>query len=91
MFTQMSLRRWSTPLTMGSFVLMSGTGMLMFFEWNPGLTTVVHQWFSWFFLVGAAGHVAVNIRPLKTHFKSRWGKTSVGTVDAHPEPTILAR
>lgn len=49
----------------------------MFFEWNHGLTTVVHQWFSWLFLAGASGHIAANFRPLKNHLKSRWGKASL--------------
>ncbi|SON53664.1 hypothetical protein HDIA_0123 [Hartmannibacter diazotrophicus] len=77
MAKSLSLRTWSTPLTIGSFVLMSITGVLMFFEWNPGLVTVVHQWFSWFFLLGAGGHIAVNIRPFKAHLRSTWGKSSV--------------
>jgi hypothetical protein len=75
-------RTWATTLTIGSFILMSATGVLMFFEWNPGPTTVVHQWFSWFFLVGAGGHIAANLRPFKNHLKSRWGKASVAVFTA---------
>ena len=37
------IKTWATPLTLGSFVLMGGTGVLMFFEQDAGLTTVVHQ------------------------------------------------
>lgn len=73
----MTVRTWATPLTIGAFILMATTGILMFFDWNRGLTTVVHQWFSWFFLLGAGGHIAANMRPLKNHLKSRWGKASV--------------
>jgi len=73
------LHIWATPLTIGAFFLMSTTGVLMFFDWNPGLTTVVHQWFSWLFLAAAAGHIAVNVRPFKNHLKSRWGKASLAT------------
>jgi hypothetical protein len=71
------LRTWATPLTIGAFFLMSATGVLMFFEWERGLTAVVHQWFSWLFLAGAGGHIAANVRPFKNHLKSRWGKASV--------------
>ncbi len=71
------MRTWATPLIIGAFVLMAGTGATMFFNWNHGLTTVVHQWFSWLFLFGASGHIAANIRPLKNHLRSRWGKASV--------------
>jgi len=71
------LRRWATPLTIGSFVLMTGTGIPMFFDLDTGLITVVHQWFSWTFLLGAGVHIAVNFRPFKLHLKSRWGMTSI--------------
>lgn len=74
---KITLRSWATPLTVGSFLLMSGTGVLMFFEWEPGLMTVVHQWFSWLLLAGAGAHIAVNIRPFKNHLKSRWGRSSI--------------
>lgn len=77
MLKAVSLRTWSTPLTIGSFILMSVTGVLMFFEWDIGLTTVVHQWFSWLFLVGCGGHIAANFRPFKNHLRSSWGKVSV--------------
>ncbi len=75
--SRIPLRTWATPLTIGAFVLMAGTGVAMFFEWNYGLTTVVHQWFSWLFLLGAVGHIVANFRPLRNHLKSRWGKVSV--------------
>ena len=71
------LRIWATPMTIGAFFLMSATGVLMFFEWERGLTTVAHQWFSWLFLFGVGGHIAVNVRPFKIHLKSRWGKTTL--------------
>jgi hypothetical protein len=73
------LRTWATPLTIGTFLLMATTGVLMFFDWNLGLTTVVHQWFSWLFLAAAAGHIAVNVRPFKNHLRSRRGKASIAT------------
>lgn len=75
--TRITTRTWATPLTIGSFVLISATGVLMFLEWERGLMTVVHQWFSWLFIIGAGGHIAVNLRPLKNHLKSSWGKASV--------------
>jgi uncharacterized protein DUF4405 len=71
------VRTWATPLTIGAFMLMAVTGVMMFFEWDRSITTVVHQWFSWLFLAGAAGHIVANFRPLKGHLKSGWGRTSV--------------
>jgi hypothetical protein len=56
---------------------MSVTGVVMFFDWEPGLTTVVHQWMSWVFLLAVATHVAINVRPFKSHLKSLWGRGSI--------------
>jgi hypothetical protein len=72
------LRAWSTPVTIGAFLLMAGTGILMFFGYDSGLTTVTHQWFSWLFVAGAAGHVAINFRPFRSHLKSMQGRLSSG-------------
>ena len=64
-------RQWSTPLSMGVLVLMSGTGILMFFEQESlGIITVTHQWFSWLFLFGIGTHVAANLNSFKKHLKS---------------------
>ena len=71
------IRAWATPVTIGAFLLMSATGVMMFFGWDRGLTGEAHEWFSWIFLAGAGAHIAANIRPFMHHLKSRWGKASV--------------
>lgn len=71
------LRTWSTPVTIGSFILMSVTGVLMFFDVVPGYLSFAHEWFSWFFLVGVGGHIAVNYRPFIKHLRSNWGRANV--------------
>ena len=71
------MRTWATPLTIGSFVLMAATGVLMFFEWERGLAAVVHKWFSMLFLAAAGGHIAANLRPFKNHLKSHCGQASI--------------
>ena len=77
MAARLTTRSWATPLTIGSFLLMAGTGVMMFFEWERGLMTVVHQWFSWFFVIGAIGHIVANIKPFQSHLKARWGRYSI--------------
>lgn len=79
---RLTLRSWATPLTIGSFLLISATGILMFFEWERGLMTVAHQWLSWLLVIAVAGHIVVNLRPLKSHLRSRWGKASVAVFAA---------
>jgi hypothetical protein len=80
MIEMIRLRTWATPLTIGGFILMSATGVLMFFGWDRSLTAEAHKWFSLLFLTGVGGHIAANIRPFLNHLKSRWGKTSVATI-----------
>lgn len=77
MAERIPLRRWATPITIGAFLLMAVTGIAMFFDWEPGLVTVVHQWMSWIFLLAVGAHVTINIRPFKSHLKSGWGRASV--------------
>ncbi len=72
-----SLRAWATPLTIGSFILMTVTGILMFFDVVSGYITFAHEWFSWIFVIGSGAHIAVNLRPFKNHLKSNWGRACV--------------
>jgi len=53
------------------------TGIFMFFHWDFGQMTLAHEWLGWIFLLGAGAHIAANLRPLKMHLASRWGKVSV--------------
>src|SRR5690606_2568416 len=73
MLAPANLRSWATPLTIGTFALMTGSGVLMFFDIVPGYVTFVHEWMSWLFLIAAAAHVLVNSRSFTRHLASRWG------------------
>ncbi|MDF3856533.1 DUF4405 domain-containing protein [Paracoccus pantotrophus] len=76
-FRSIGLRSWATPLTIGSFLLMAVTGVLMFFDIVPGYVSFAHEWASWLFLLGVVAHVAVNLRPFQRHLKTRGGAVSV--------------
>lgn len=93
-----TVRTWATPLTIGAFLLMAATGILMFFGWNTGLTTVAHQWLSWFFLLSAGGHIAANWRPFRNHLKTGWAGSAccasrkaaaIGKAGAFSEPIVV--
>lgn len=68
-------------------MLMAGTGVAMLFEWNDGLTTVVHQWFSWLFLAGAGGLIALNFRPIEQALVDAPLWALAGTT--HTSPQVL--
>lgn len=37
-------REIATPLTIGIFLIMSVTGILMFFHWDTGFNKLAHEW-----------------------------------------------
>ncbi|MGK6355660.1 hypothetical protein ACMGDH_10595 [Sphingomonas sp. DT-207] len=72
-----TVRTWATPPTIGCFMLIAGTGLLIFFGVETDLTAGIHRWFSWLFLIGVAGHIVGNARPLRNHLKTEWGIASM--------------
>lgn len=63
-------RDWFTPLTLGAFVLLSATGVLMFFHLDTGLNKTAHEWLSWLLLAAVGGHVVTNLSSLKRHLSA---------------------
>lgn len=61
-------RDWATPLTIGAFVLMAVTGILMFFHLDTGLNKEAHEWLGWAMVAGVAAHVVANFSAFKRHF-----------------------
>jgi hypothetical protein len=64
-----SLRQWATPLTIGSFLLMAVTGILMFFHVDIGLNKLAHEWAGWIMVAGVLAHVVLNWRAFSVYFK----------------------
>ncbi len=64
-----TLRTWATPLTIGSFLLMAVTGLLMFFHLDGTLNKVAHEWAGWIMVAGVLAHVVLNWRAFSIYFK----------------------
>ncbi|CUH87599.1 hypothetical protein PH5382_01528 [Phaeobacter sp. CECT 5382] len=64
-----SLRKWATPLTVASFLIMGVTGILMFFHLDSGLNVPLHEWAGWLMVLGVAAHLVLNWRPFSTYLK----------------------
>jgi hypothetical protein len=72
-------REWATPVTIGAFVLMSVTGLLMFFHLDRGLNKVAHEWMGWVMVLGVSVHAAANWSAFKQHFlANRKGRLIIG-------------
>lgn len=67
-------REWVTPLVAGAFLLVSVTGVLMFFHVDRGLNRVAHEWLGWALLLGAALHLTTNARAMRKHLEKRPGQ-----------------
>ncbi len=78
----LALRKWVTPLTIGSFVLMATTGVLMFYHLDSGVNKLAHQWFSWLFLTGVMLHVATNWVSFQRYFGSVKGLAVMAVIVA---------
>ncbi|MEX0303135.1 MAG: DUF4405 domain-containing protein [Leisingera sp.] len=64
-----SLRTWATPLTIGFFLLMSVTGILMFYDAHGRMNKIVHGWAGWVMVAGVLAHMLLNWRPFTVYFK----------------------
>jgi hypothetical protein len=62
------LRTWAGPVTIGSFVAVAFTGILMFFHLNTGLMKLAHEWMSWLLVLGVIAHLIVNWKPFLRYF-----------------------
>ena len=63
------LRAYATPLTIGTFLIMGATGILMFFHTNTTLNKVVHEYVGLVMVAAVLLHVVLNWRAFQTYFK----------------------
>lgn len=78
MSSSISLRSWATPLTIGSFLVMGATGILMFFHVETGLNGFLHEWAGWAMVLGVSAHLALNWRPFKSYLKRPTARAFLG-------------
>lgn len=71
-------RDWATPLTIGAFLLMAVTGVLMFFHLDIGLNKAAHEWLGWAMVAGVVCHSIANWPAFKRHLGRRTGLVIIG-------------
>ncbi len=57
MMNAVKIRKWATPLTIGTFAMSAISGAMIFFHLNSPLIKVVHKWGSWLLVIGGLFHV----------------------------------
>lgn len=61
-------REWATPVTIGAFMLMSVTGVLMFFHADRGFNKLAHEWVGLVMVGGVAAHAMANWAAFTRYF-----------------------
>ena len=72
------LRAYATPLTIGTFLNMGATGILLFFHTNTTLNKVVHEYVGLVMVAAVILHVVLNWRAFQTYFKRPVALTLMG-------------
>jgi len=71
-------KEWATPLTAGAFIVMSVTGLLMFFDAETGFNKPAHEWVGLIMVTAVIFHTVVNWKSLKNHFmNNKIGRTLI--------------
>ena len=71
-------RDFATSLTVGAFLLMSVTGVLMFFHLDMGLNKTAHEWTGLVLVTAVALHIVVNFVSFKRYFLLWQGRVLIG-------------
>ena len=72
------LRSWVTQVTIGSFLVIGVTGLLMFLGVSGGLIVVAHEWISLIFIVVASLHTWLNWSAVRKSLSRARGIIVVG-------------
>ncbi|WP_114694019.1 DUF4405 domain-containing protein [Motiliproteus coralliicola] len=65
---KLQTREWSTPLIIGSSLIVSVTGIMLFFHLAEGLIMAAHEWIGIAFVAIVGLHVLNHWRPFKGYF-----------------------
>ncbi len=72
------LRNWSTPITIGAFLISGLTGVLIFFHFGEELLHGVHEWLGLALVVGGLLHIGRHWKPFARYFTRRASMTVIG-------------
>lgn len=76
------LRAWVTPITIGSFLLVGVTGLLMFFKVRGSLIVVAHEWLSPVLVIVSCLHIWLNWGAVRASLSRARGIIIVGLFGA---------
>jgi hypothetical protein len=68
-----SQRSWLSPLVAAAFIIISITGVLLFYHVKGNAIRSLHEWFGWVFIGAGLLHILLNLRPMLQHVQKRSG------------------
>lgn len=74
-----TIRNLATPLIAGAFIVSASTGLMIFFDFEPGIVEPVHEWMSWVLVSGAILHLLVNWKAFTDYLSQKTGGLFIGT------------
>ncbi len=77
-----TLRNFATPLVAAAFIVSASTGLMIFFDFEPGIVEPVHEWMSWVLVSGAVLHLIVNWKAFTGYLSKKTGVMFVGAAVA---------
>jgi len=72
-------RKWSTPLILGSSLVVATTGAMMFFHLGEGLLKLAHEWVGMLFLVAMVFHILNHWVPVKNYFAGKFSLSIIAS------------
>ncbi len=72
-----TLRNWSTPITIGAFLITGLSGVFIFFHVGEELFHDAHQWLGLALVVGGLLHIVKHWKPFTRYFKRRPSMTVI--------------
>ena len=98
-------RTWSTPLIMGSALVVGISGVMLFYHLQSGLVKGMHEWLGLLFVAAIVLHVLNHWMPVSRYLKNKqalaiitlviitaagWIITN-GTTEEHPAKRLFAK
>jgi len=65
---KLGIRKWSTPLIIGSYLITGISGVMLFFHLGESLIKEAHEWIGILFVAGALLHITNHWTPFKRYF-----------------------
>lgn len=72
-------RSFVTPLVAAAFIVSASTGLMIFFDFEPGIVEPVHEWVSWVLVSGAVLHLFVNWKAFTGYLQRNAGRVFIAT------------